>query len=90
MTSHCPPPRPTRHTELAAFLRASRARLAPADVGLRPATIAISHPRVGLIGLQMFQLRLVDQPGLLLVIQVPASRAHQARVRSLLADISHQ
>jgi transcriptional regulator with XRE-family HTH domain len=56
----------------------------------RPATIAINHPRAGLIGLQMFQLRLVDQPGLLMVIQVPASKAHLARVRSLLAGTSHQ
>ena len=34
MTSGSPPLRPTRRTELAAFLRACRARLAPADVGL--------------------------------------------------------
>jgi hypothetical protein len=29
-----PPARPTRRTELATFLRAHRARLTPADVGL--------------------------------------------------------
>jgi transcriptional regulator with XRE-family HTH domain len=147
--------RPTRRTELAAFLRAQRARLTPADVGLpegsapgrrrtpglrreevaqlsgvgvtwytwleqgrdiaasaqvidalvralrltpdqhlvaalteaspqfrdwwaeyparyfRPATIGINHPQAGLITLQMFQLRLVEQPDLIMVIQVP-------------------
>jgi hypothetical protein len=52
----------------------------------RPATIAIKHPRVGLIGPQMFQLRLVDQPDLITVIQVPANETSLDRVRSLLAD----
>jgi transcriptional regulator with XRE-family HTH domain len=51
----------------------------------RPATIGINHPRAGLIGLQMFQLRLVDQPDLVMVIQVPASPTALARVTSLLA-----
>ena len=50
----------------------------------RPATIGIRHPRAGLITLQMFQLRLVDQPDLVAVIQVPASQASLARVNSLL------
>ena len=50
----------------------------------RPAAIAIKHPQAGLIRLELFQLRLVDQPGLVMVMQVPASRAAQARVRSLL------
>ena len=52
----------------------------------RPATIAIKHPGAGLIGLQMFQLRLVDQPDLIAVIQVPANETSLGRVRSLLAD----
>src|SRR5262245_62967477 len=34
LTSGSPPARPTWRTELAAFLRACRARLTPADVGL--------------------------------------------------------
>jgi len=34
LTSDSPPARPARRTELAAFLRAQRARLTPADVGL--------------------------------------------------------
>jgi len=38
----------------------------------------------------MFQLRLVDQPDLVMVIQVPASKTYLARVRSLLADTNDQ
>jgi transcriptional regulator with XRE-family HTH domain len=49
----------------------------------RPATIGINHPQAGLITLQMFQLRLVEQPDLIMVIQVPASETCLARVRSL-------
>jgi transcriptional regulator with XRE-family HTH domain len=56
----------------------------------RPATVAIKHPSAGLIALEMYQLRLVDQPDLIMVIQVPASQTHLARVRSLLADTSHR
>jgi transcriptional regulator with XRE-family HTH domain len=37
----------------------------------RPATIGINHPQAGLLTLQMFQLRLVEQPDLIMVIQVP-------------------
>jgi hypothetical protein len=51
----------------------------------RPATIGIRHPEAGLIALQMFQLRLVDQPDLVMVIQVPASTTSLGRVNSLLA-----
>ena len=51
----------------------------------RPATIAVKHPDAGLIQLEMFQLRLVDQPGLVMVIQVPASETCLARVSSLLS-----
>jgi hypothetical protein len=50
----------------------------------RPATIAIKHPEAGLIQLEMFQLRLVDQPDLVMVVQVPATTTYLARVRSLL------
>ena len=51
----------------------------------RPAAIGIRHPRAGLITLQLFQLRLVDQPDLVAVVQVPASPTSLARVSSLLA-----
>jgi len=36
------------------------------------------------IGLEIFQLRLIDQPRLIMVVQVPASAASLERVRSLL------
>jgi transcriptional regulator with XRE-family HTH domain len=52
----------------------------------RPATIAVKHPSTGPIWLQMFQLRLVDQPDLIAVIQVPADEASLDRVKSLLRD----
>jgi hypothetical protein len=52
----------------------------------RPATIAIKHPEAGLIQLEMFQLRLLDLPDLVMVVQVPASTTYLARVRSLLPD----
>ena len=55
----------------------------------RPATIAIRHPRAGVIALQMFQLRLVDQPDLIEVIQVPADERSLHRVASLLAGTDH-
>ena len=41
-------------------------------------------------GLQMFQLRLVNQPDLVAVVQVPASSTFLARVSSLLAHPGHQ
>jgi transcriptional regulator with XRE-family HTH domain len=54
----------------------------------QPATIAVNHPEAGLIRLEMFQLRPVDQPGLVMVIQVPVSETCLARVRSLLPGTS--
>jgi transcriptional regulator with XRE-family HTH domain len=50
----------------------------------RPAVIAVRHPLAGLIQLEIFQLRLVDEPALVMVLQVPAGPACLARVRSLL------
>jgi transcriptional regulator with XRE-family HTH domain len=50
----------------------------------RPATIAIRHPEAGLIELEMFQLRLLDQPRLIMVIQVPATATSLERVREVL------
>jgi transcriptional regulator with XRE-family HTH domain len=50
----------------------------------RPAAIAVNHPEAGLIRLEMFQLRLVDQPSLIMVIQVPAGERDLARARSVL------
>jgi hypothetical protein len=51
----------------------------------RPATITIRHERAGHIALQLYQLRLVDQPDLVLVVQVPAGPVDQDRVGWLLA-----
>jgi transcriptional regulator with XRE-family HTH domain len=56
----------------------------------RPAAIAIRHPVTGLIRLEMFQLRLVDEPCLIMVLQVPASETCRERVRSLLPDAGRQ
>jgi transcriptional regulator with XRE-family HTH domain len=50
----------------------------------RPATIGIDHPEVGRVHLDMYQLRPVEHPDLLLVLQVPASDADPQRVTSLL------
>jgi hypothetical protein len=50
----------------------------------RPVTIGIDHPQAGRIALEMFQLRLAEHPGLLMVIQVPASNDDLERVRALL------
>jgi hypothetical protein len=50
----------------------------------RPATIGIDHPKAGRIALEMFQVRLVEHPGLLMVMQSPASDGDAERVRGLL------
>jgi transcriptional regulator with XRE-family HTH domain len=51
----------------------------------RPATIKIDHPEIGRLDLEMFQLRPVEHPDLLMVLQVPASKDDLQRVTSLLA-----
>ena len=50
----------------------------------RPATIKINHPEIGRLDLEMFQLRPVEHPDLLMVLQVPASQDDLQRVISLL------
>ena len=50
----------------------------------RPARIRLRHPQAGLITLEMFQLRLEDDPGLLMVIQVPADAGSRDRMATLL------
>jgi len=52
----------------------------------RPAKIRIRHPQAGRITLEMFQLRLEDDPGLLMVVQVPADPASHDRVAALLGQ----
>jgi len=49
----------------------------------RPATIRIRHPQAGPITLEIFQFRLVEQPGLLMVMQTPASAEDLARITAL-------
>ena len=51
----------------------------------RPARIRIRHPQAGRIALEMFQLRLEDDPGLLMVVQVPADPTSHERVAAMLA-----
>jgi len=51
----------------------------------RPARIRVRHPEAGRITLELFQLRLEDDPGLLMVMQVPADPASRDRVAALLA-----
>jgi transcriptional regulator with XRE-family HTH domain len=50
----------------------------------RPATIGIDHPQSGLIRLEIYQLRLAENPDLLMVMEVPASTDDLQRVASLL------
>ena len=50
----------------------------------RPARIRLRHPQAGLITLEMFQLRLEDDPSLLMVIQVPADAGSRDRMAALL------
>ncbi len=50
----------------------------------RPATIGIDHPQIGRIALEIFQLRLVEHPDLLMVMEVPASTNDLQQVASLL------
>lgn len=50
-----------------------------------PATIAIDHPSAGRIALELFQLRPVEHPDLLLVIQVPKTDDDGKRVEALLS-----
>jgi hypothetical protein len=50
----------------------------------RPVSIGIDHPQVGRVALEVFQLRVVEHPDLLMVMQVPASNDDLQRVTSLL------
>jgi transcriptional regulator with XRE-family HTH domain len=50
----------------------------------RPATVEIDHPEAGRLSLEMFQLRPVEHPDMLMVLQVPRSAEDLQRVTSLL------
>ncbi|MGV9410901.1 helix-turn-helix transcriptional regulator [Nocardia sp. NPDC003693] len=49
----------------------------------RPATITVAHPEAGDIELELFQLRPAEDPGLLLVVQVPATPLAAERIAAL-------
>jgi transcriptional regulator with XRE-family HTH domain len=50
----------------------------------RPATIKIEHPEIGRLELEVFQLRPVEHPDLLMVVQVPVGNDDLQRITSLL------
>ncbi|MFC9894327.1 helix-turn-helix transcriptional regulator [Nocardia sp. NPDC127579] len=50
----------------------------------QPTIIGIDHPEAGPVELELFQLRLVENPELLLVLQLPATDDDRARVMTLL------
>ncbi|MFD6221316.1 helix-turn-helix transcriptional regulator [Nocardia asteroides] len=50
----------------------------------QPAVIGIDHPEAGRIDLELFQLRLVENPELLLVAQLPATDGDRERLRAYL------
>jgi transcriptional regulator with XRE-family HTH domain len=51
----------------------------------RPATIAVNHPEIGPLELEIFQFRPVEHPDLLMVLQVPRSSDDLQRLTALLA-----
>jgi transcriptional regulator with XRE-family HTH domain len=51
----------------------------------QPVSIGIQHPAAGLITFELFQLRLVERPDLVLVLQIPARAADLQRVTAMLA-----
>ncbi|MFE3057973.1 helix-turn-helix transcriptional regulator [Nocardia sp. NPDC059239] len=51
----------------------------------RPATITVRHPRAGPIELEVFQLRPVEYPNLLMVVQAPATPVAAGRIAAVLA-----
>ncbi|MFF0632050.1 helix-turn-helix transcriptional regulator [Nocardia sp. NPDC004151] len=50
----------------------------------RPATITLDHPTAGRLDLDVYQLRPVDNPDLLMVVQLPATPADRHRIATLL------
>jgi transcriptional regulator with XRE-family HTH domain len=50
----------------------------------RPATVTIQHPEIGPLELEMFQLRPVEHPDLVMVLQTPVTEDGRRRVAALL------
>lgn len=53
----------------------------------RPAAIVVEHPGIGLIELELYQMRPVDNPCLLMVVQVPVGPVAAQRITALLARV---
>ncbi|MRH90931.1 helix-turn-helix domain-containing protein [Nocardia sp. SYP-A9097] len=53
----------------------------------RPSTVVVEHAGVGVIELELFQLRPVENPGLLMVVQVPTGEIAAGRIATLLARV---
>lgn len=51
----------------------------------RPATVGVEHAGVGFIELELFQLRPVENPALLMVVQIPATAVAAERIAAVLA-----
>lgn len=52
----------------------------------KPVTVTVDHPTTGRIALDLYQMRPVEHPDLLVVLQIPTSAADRARIRQLLAS----
>ncbi|HEY0452033.1 helix-turn-helix transcriptional regulator [Actinophytocola sp.] len=52
----------------------------------KPVTVLIEHPAAGRVGLDIYQLRPVEYPDLLFVLQIPAGEDDLRRVRELLGE----
>ena len=50
----------------------------------KPATISLDHPEIGRLDLEMFQLRPVEHPDLLMVLQTPTGETARRQVAALL------
>lgn len=53
----------------------------------RPATIGLSHPAAGELDLRLYQLRMVEDPDLLLVLQLPATDETRSRIAKVLPGV---
>jgi transcriptional regulator with XRE-family HTH domain len=50
----------------------------------KPATVVIDHPQAGRLSLELYQLRPVEFPDLLMVLQIPTSPDDRCRIEALL------
>ncbi|MEV0245673.1 helix-turn-helix transcriptional regulator [Nocardia sp. NPDC050712] len=52
----------------------------------RPTVIGLDHPDLGRLALELYQMRLVENPELLLVVQLPATEDDRERIRAYLNE----